>query len=117
MAVLRSLMSNRYVRWTKQYPELFITWCVMTYTFGVAGYMLGQRGMLIEHDTQVRIPREKAHPWEDSDQDHGSNLLYGYKYFPRGDTSKEPKKSPSPIQYSTVTTRGISQNLIERFSK
>ncbi|EPY52900.1 fungal protein [Schizosaccharomyces cryophilus OY26] len=114
--ILRSIMSNRYVRWTKEYPELFITWCVMTYTFGVAGYMLGQRGLLTEHDKQVRIPRDNAHPWEDPNQDQGS-LLYSYKYFPRGDRSKEPKKSPAPIQYSTVTTKGIPQELIERFSK
>ncbi|CAA20304.1 mitochondrial protein, implicated in respiratory complex assembly [Schizosaccharomyces pombe] len=120
MSIMRSIMSNRLVRWSREYPELFITWCVMTYTFGVAGYMLGQRGLLVQHEDQVRIPSKNAHPWEDTKSSSGKSdesLDYSYKYYPRGDRSKEPRKAPSAIQYSTFPVKGVSEEVLERFSK
>ncbi|EEB09254.2 fungal protein [Schizosaccharomyces japonicus yFS275] len=113
----RAFKNSSVIQWSKNHPELAVTWVALTYTFGIAGYMLGQRTLSVEPQSQVRLPEGHSHPWEVSNSEVQKKKPFKYKYYPHGDTTKNPGYAPPAIRYTTVPVSGVPQEMLDKFSQ
>lgn len=73
--------------------ELFPLLGIYGVTFGMAGYMLGQKANDIHPENNVRMAATESHPWQTNDPT--SN--FKYKYHRYGDPSGQMLMAPSAI--------------------
>jgi hypothetical protein len=78
--------------------ELFPLLGIYVVTFGVAGYMLGQKAHDIHPENNVRMAATESHPWQSNDP----TSTFIYKYHRYGDPNGQTLLAPSAVVEHTV---------------
>ncbi|KAG2181591.1 hypothetical protein INT44_008406 [Umbelopsis vinacea] len=78
--------------------ELFPLLGIYGVTFGMAGYMLGQKARHIHPENNVRMASKETYPWHSSDESSD----FKYKFHRYGDPNGPLLTAPSAMVEHTV---------------
>lgn len=87
--------------------ELFPLLGIYGVTFGVAGYMLGQKAHDIHPEKNVRMAAKDSHPWQSDDP----NATFKYKFHKFGDPNGQTLLAPSAMTEHTVQVHASKDSI------
>jgi len=97
-------------RGAKRDPELYILYVLTAGMLGVSGWVFSTFN--INGDGPYAVAKiANSEPWKD-DTHSGQ-----YKFFPKGDTSKESQPAPSALHTTIVPNVTLPRELHEQFNK
>jgi len=94
----------------KRDPELYLLYGITAGMLGISGWVFSTFN--INGDGSYEVTKiDNSEPWKD-DTHSGK-----YKYYPNGDTSKEPKPAPTALHTTIVPNVTLPRYLHEKFNK